>query len=148
MSEEKTAGVTVLETAEQAVIGSILIDARCLGDVLTAVRDEDFPGQQYRRIFAAARTLFTAGQPVDIVTIIDKAGSDLRDLAAGCMDVTPTAANVLHYSIPRPGIMCSWAPGHPPERPPWPCRWACTSRRPSAWVFSAWRPGWTPPGTA
>lgn len=95
MNEEKT--TTVLETAEQAVIGSILIDAGCLGDVLTAVRDDDFPGMEYRRIFTAARTLFTAGQPVDIVTIVDKAGADLRDLAVECMEVTPTTVNVLHY---------------------------------------------------
>ena len=97
MNEERASTPVILETAEQAVIGAILIDAACLGDVLTAVRDEDFPGKNYRRIFTAARALFNEGKPVDIVTIIDKAGPDLRDLAVGCMEVTPTAANVLHY---------------------------------------------------
>lgn len=97
MDEGKTVATSVLETAEQAVIGSILIDSACLGDVMTAVRDEDFPDTKYRRIFEAARALFTSGAPVDVVTIIDKAGPDLRSLAVDCMDLTPTTVNVLHY---------------------------------------------------
>ncbi len=97
MDEKKTAAISVLETAEQAVIGSILIDAACLGDVMTAVRDEDFPDTKYRRIFEAARALFSAGAPVDVVTIVDKAGPDLRALAVDCMELTPTTVNVLRY---------------------------------------------------
>ena len=94
---EKDVATTVLASAEQAVIGSILIDAACIGDVLGAVRDDDFIHQPYRRLFAAARALFTAATPVDVITIVDKAGADLAELAKECMDVTPTAANVLHY---------------------------------------------------
>lgn len=94
---EKSATNTLLASAEQAVIGSMLIDAACIGDVLGAVRDEDFIHQPYRRLFAAARALFVSASPVDVITIVDKAGVDLRDLAKDCMDVTPTSANVLHY---------------------------------------------------
>lgn len=95
MSEKDTN--TILASAEQAVIGSMLIDSTCIGDVLGAVRDEDFIHTPFRRLFAAARALFVDAAPVDVITIVDRAGADLQSLARDCMDVTPTAANVLHY---------------------------------------------------
>ena len=84
--------------AEQSIIGAILIDARCLGDVLTQVKPEDFSSAPLRELMLAARELYLANRPVDIVTVSDAAGGgDLRRVALECMETTPTAANVLTY---------------------------------------------------
>lgn len=86
-----------IEEAEQAVVGAMLIDGRCVGDVLAVVRAEDFVTPRYRRLFIAARDLFGQNVPLDAVTILDAAGPELKDMVYQCMDHTPTAANVLHY---------------------------------------------------
>nr|WP_325300357.1 replicative DNA helicase [uncultured Dysosmobacter sp.] len=87
-----------LETTEQAVIGAMLIESRCVGDVVTTVSADDFIHASYRRLFEVARDLYNEGAPVDIVTIIDRAGGSLKQLAITCMDTTPTAVNVLKYA--------------------------------------------------
>ena len=43
--------------AEQAVLGSCLIDPACLPDVMNAVRSADFYLEQNREIFAVAQLL-------------------------------------------------------------------------------------------
>ncbi len=48
--------------AERAIVGAMLIDGRCIGDVLTAVREDDFLTAGMRAVFAAIRDLFLAGQ--------------------------------------------------------------------------------------
>lgn len=90
--------IVKLEAAEAAIIGSMLIDADCVGDVLTRVQAGDFIDPRYRRLFEAVRDLYNSGAPVDPVLVLDRAGGDaVRDVLQGCMDRTPTAANVLHY---------------------------------------------------
>ena len=58
--------------AEQAVLGSILIDSRCVGDVIGIVRAEDFYLQQNREIYEAIYTMFNFSQSIDPVTVLDK----------------------------------------------------------------------------
>lgn len=89
---------TDLQLAEQSIIGAILIDPACLGDVLTQVRPEDFASAPLRELFAAARELYIAQKPVDVVTVSDAAGGgELQRIAVECVTVTPTARNVLTY---------------------------------------------------
>lgn len=83
--------------AERAIVGAMLIDGRCIGDVLTAVREDDFLTEGMRAVFAAIRDLFLAGRPADPVTVVDRVGVGLKPVLLGCMDETPTAANVLDY---------------------------------------------------
>ena len=85
-------------TAEEAVIGAMLIDPACVGDVLTQVRPSDFGSARLRALFEAAQALYLAQAPIDAVTMVERAGGgDLAQTAKQCMDLTPTAANVLHY---------------------------------------------------
>lgn len=84
-------------TAEEAVIGSMLIDSGCVGDVLMHIREDDFQAPRLRALFCAIRDLYLSRLPVDPVTVIDRAGVELADTVRTCMDLTPTAANVLHY---------------------------------------------------
>ena len=90
--------------AEQAVIGSMLIDAGCIPDVIEKVRADEFYIRQNRDIFETVYAMFSYGQTIDPITILDqmkvrgvyKDGSDAY--IAELMNVTPTAANVLEYA--------------------------------------------------
>ena len=90
--------------AEQAVLGSILIDSRCVADVIGIVRPEDFFLQQNREIYEAVYTMFNFSQTIDPVTILDKMRElgfyhdNSRDYILQLMDITPTASNAVRYA--------------------------------------------------
>ena len=90
--------------AEQAVLGSILIDSRCVADVVGLVRTEDFYLEQNREIYEAIYTMFNFSQPIDPVTVLEKMRQlgyyhdNSRDYVMQLMDITPTAANVVRYA--------------------------------------------------
>ncbi len=90
--------------AEQSVLGSILIDSRCLADVIGIVRPEDFYLQQNREIFEAIYTMFNFSQTIDPVTVLDKMRElgvyrdNSRDYILQLMEITPTAANAVRYA--------------------------------------------------
>ena len=90
--------------AEQAVLGSILIDSRCITDVVGIVRPEDFYQKQHREIFETIYTMFNFSQTIDPVTVLDKMKElgyhrdDSRDYILQLMEITPTAANVARYA--------------------------------------------------
>lgn len=88
---------TAAVDAEAAIIGAMLIDADCIGDVLLAVNGSDFLTARHGAIFTAIRELFTAGRPVDPVTVVNRVGPECRETIFECMNITPTAANVLTY---------------------------------------------------
>ena len=58
--------------AEQSVLGSILIDSRCITDVVEILRPEDFYLQQNREIYETIYTMFNFSQTIDPVTVLDK----------------------------------------------------------------------------
>ena len=90
--------------AEQAVLGSILIDSRCLTDVIGVVRPEDFYLQQNREIYETIYTMFNFSQSIDPVTVLDKMRElgvhhdNSRDYIMQLMKITPTAANAVQYA--------------------------------------------------
>lgn len=90
--------------AEQAVLGSILIDSRCITDVVGIVRPEDFYLQQNREIFEAIYTMFNFSQTIDPVTVLDKLKElgyyhdNSRDYILQLMEITPTAAHAVRYA--------------------------------------------------
>ena len=90
--------------AEQAVLGSILIDSRCLTDVVGIVRPEDFYLQQNREIYETVYTMFNFSQSIDPVTVLDKMRElgvyhdNSRDYVLQLMEITPTAANAVRYA--------------------------------------------------
>lgn len=88
-----------LQEAQVAIVGSMLIDGRCIGDVLAQVSVDDFPAGVFRTLFDTMRQLFCAGRPVDPVVVLDtlQGGEELRRCIRECMELTPTAANVLEY---------------------------------------------------
>ena len=90
--------------AEQAVLGSILIDSRCVADVIGILRPEDFYLQQNREIYETIYTMFNFSQTIDPVTVLDKMRElgchrdNSRDYILQLMEITPTAANVERYA--------------------------------------------------
>ena len=90
--------------AEQAVLGSILIDSRCITDVVGVVTPEDFFLKQNREIFETIYTMFNFSQTIDPVTVLDKMKElgvyqdNSRDYILQLMEITPTAANVVRYA--------------------------------------------------
>ena len=90
--------------AEQAVLGSILIDSRCVADVIGLVKPEDFYLQQNREIYETIYTMFNFSQVIDPVTVLNKMKElgvhrdDSRDYVLQLMQITPTAANVVRYA--------------------------------------------------
>jgi len=90
--------------AEQAVLGAILIDSRCVADIVGIVRPEDFYLQQNREIYEAIYTMFNFSQTIDPVTVLDKMREvgvyhdNSRDYIMQLMEITPTAANAVRYA--------------------------------------------------
>ena len=90
--------------AEQAVLGSILIDSRCVADVVGIVTPDDFYMKQNREIFETIYTMFNFSQTIDPVTVLDKMKElglyqdNSRDYVLQLMEITPTAANVVRYA--------------------------------------------------
>lgn len=91
-------------TAERAVIGSILIDARCVKSVVSELQGDDFYFQNNRDIFDTAQAMFLAGKAIDPVTILEEMRGrkvfqdDTEKYMAEVMKMTPTAANVMEYA--------------------------------------------------
>ena len=85
-------------------MGSILIDSRCITDVVGIVRPEDFYLQQNREIFEAIYTMFNFSQTIDPVTVLDKLKElgyhhdNSRDYILQLMEITPTAAHAVRYA--------------------------------------------------
>ncbi len=90
--------------AEQAVIGSILIDPSCVPAVLEQLKAEEFYAKLNRDIYETVYSMFAYGQTIDPVTVLDQMKvrgvyqDNCPDYVAEVMRVTPTAANVLEYA--------------------------------------------------
>lgn len=90
--------------AEQAVLGSMLIDAGCVKDVLKCLEEDDFYIQTNREIFRVIRQMHTGAKPIDGVTVaaeMERAGlytETTRNYLVQLMAVTPTSANVMEYA--------------------------------------------------
>lgn len=91
--------------AEQAVLGAILIDGKCLRTVSQKLREDDFSTEVNREIYRIMLSLDADGKFVDGMLVgaamrrsdpsDDKA---LRSYLAQIMEITPTSANVMEYA--------------------------------------------------
>ena len=90
--------------AEQAVLGSMLIDPRCVPEVIDKLRVDDFYLRQNREIYETIYSMFNYSETIDPVMVLEnmkKNGyydeNQSRGYLLQLMDTTPTAANVLEY---------------------------------------------------
>src|SRR5581483_1596960 len=100
--------------AEEAVLGSILIDAEALNRVAAFLRPEDFYRERNGVIYAAMRALHDRREPVDYLTLADELQRQEQYEAAGglpylssLLSVVPTAAFAEHYAriVERTAVM-------------------------------------------
>ncbi len=90
--------------AEQAVIGSILIDPNCVPEVLEQLKADEFYSKLNRDIYETVYAMFSYGQTIDPVTVLDQMKvrgvyqDNCPEYVAEVMRQTPTAANVLEYA--------------------------------------------------
>ncbi len=90
--------------AEQAVLGSMLIEPDCIADVLKDARAEHFYNKTNRDIFETIFAMFNYGMTVDPITVVDqmKERGVFREDSTEAyllelMKMTLTAANVSKY---------------------------------------------------
>lgn len=91
--------------AEQGVIGSILLDARCFEDAIEILTGDDFYMQVHRDIFDTVYAMFAAGDIIDPVTVLTAMKSrgvykepDSRNYFQRLMTDTPTSAHIRQYA--------------------------------------------------
>lgn len=91
--------------AEQAVIGSMLMDSEAVAAAVDMLLKEDFYTGQYGILFEAMAQLYNEGKPADLIQVQERvrqngappeiAGMEfLRDVLAS----VPTSANIRHYA--------------------------------------------------
>ena len=91
---------------EQAVLGSMLIDADCIKDVMDKLQPGDFYLRQNREIFETIYSMFTYARPIDGITVAEEMQKNgvydektTRSYLAQLMEITPTSANVMEYVV-------------------------------------------------
>ena len=90
--------------AEQAVIGSMLIDARCIPEVLEKLKPDAFYIQLNRDIYETIYAMFSYSMVIDPVTVLSQMKvrgvykENCEEYLAEIMRVTPTAANIMEYA--------------------------------------------------
>lgn len=86
-------------SAQRSVIGSMLIDDRCVPLVLSRLTPDDFVDSTCRATYAAIRKLAVEARPTDPVTVVDamRGGDKYIGWLREVMTETPTAANVEAY---------------------------------------------------
>ena len=91
--------------AEEALLGSLLIDPDVISHVANVVAPEDFYLARHGEIYDVIRTLFDHGDPVDFVTVIEELERrDKLEEVGGRIYITslvnavPTAINAFQYA--------------------------------------------------
>ena len=91
--------------AEQSAIGGMLLSKDAVADVMESVRGGDFYAPKHELIFDATLTLYSRGEPTDVIAVTDEL-TKRGDLGrAGGADylhtltsLVPTAANAGYYA--------------------------------------------------
>ena len=90
--------------AEQSVLGSMLIDPRCIPEVIESLKPEDFYLRVNREIYETIYSMFNFSLTIDAITVLDHMRQNgvynentSRSYVLQLMEITPTAANVKEY---------------------------------------------------
>lgn len=91
--------------AEQAVLGSLLIDKEAITTVSEIVKPDHFYNENNKEIYSAMLGLYEERKPIDILTLTDVLKKrKLHDRTGGTgylstlTNIVPTSANILHYA--------------------------------------------------
>jgi len=91
--------------AEQAVLGSVLIDPERFTDIATSISEQDFYLEDHRSIFSAMQQLYLTNRTIDAVTLMDTlvhngvyTTEQSNSYVKSIIDSTPSATNVKDYA--------------------------------------------------
>ncbi|MFH1536901.1 MAG: replicative DNA helicase [Patescibacteria group bacterium] len=91
--------------AEQAVLGSLLINKDAIINVADSLTPEDFYSDKHKAIYAAIQDIFNQKEPIDVISLsnklkernkIDEIGG--RAFLMSLTNVVPTASNINNYA--------------------------------------------------
>lgn len=92
--------------AEQATLGSMLVEREAIARVVDVIDARDFYSPQHRMLYQSMVDLFNASKPVDLVTLQDllKDRGQLEQVGGTqylltLQDAAPTAAAISHYAF-------------------------------------------------
>jgi replicative DNA helicase len=85
------------DQAEEAVIGSVLIDAECVDLCLSILTPSSFGKPEHAKLWKAIEELHKKGSAIDTLTINDEVGEGYAAILADILDRTPHSANVETY---------------------------------------------------
>lgn len=90
--------------AEQSVIGSILIEPRCISKIIHKLTPDDFQSELCAVVYEAAVDAYERGKNYDHICAVDTirkrytASDDAANAILEIVNLTPTAANVVSYA--------------------------------------------------
>ena len=90
--------------AEQAVLGSILIEPKCFGKIIPILKAEDFSVQQHIDTYSAMLEISAEGKPIDPVLVLNKLSpkykneAELKKYMFQLAQMVPSAANAEAYA--------------------------------------------------
>ena len=90
--------LTAYYDAQRALIGAALLEPKITGELVQAVREEDFNVPELRTLYAALRGLFLSGRPVDPVLLVAETSPAFEPTVREILRDTPTAANWRAYA--------------------------------------------------
>lgn len=90
--------LTAYYDAQRALIGAALLEPKITGELVQAVREEDFNVPELRTLYSAVRTLFLSGRPVDPVLLVAETSPGFEPTVREILRDTPTAANWRAYA--------------------------------------------------
>ena len=90
--------------AEQAVLGSLIIDPKCISEVAVQTKADYFYIPQHRDIYSAITSMYELSQSIDFISLLERLKKDgVYDEAGGksyltqLVQTVPSSANVLTY---------------------------------------------------
>lgn len=92
-------------SAEQALLGSIMIRPEGMSEVADQLTPDDFYSEKHRRIFAAMLSLYEKNEPIDLISVTGflRQREELESLGgvsylADLVNLVPSAANLKYYA--------------------------------------------------
>ncbi len=105
MEEKQVTKVPPNDTlAEQAVLGSMLVDKDAIIKAIELLKPEDFYRDDHKQIYTSMLDLYGRGEPIDFLTVkenlksrgmLEKVGSDMY--LSKLIDTVPTTSNIEAY---------------------------------------------------
>ena len=83
-------------TAEQSLLGAMLVDPNCIPEVIEQVRADDFYAEENKRIFETIYSMFNGAQRIDPVTVLP-----FHALLQGLQAPVQAALQDTHHTLPE-----------------------------------------------